>query len=328
MSDIVTATINETTDVIEVTISNEVGPANTLSIGTVSTGAAGSDAGATITGDAPDQTLSLTIPRGDKGETGTKGDTGSTGAKGDKGDQGEPGSGGGGGDSSDKLPLAGGTMDDGADIIFHNGSKLREGTTNAGLGGNKGIAQVCSIDYELKWEAGRLYVMGQDGFTIRVEQYGFSSVPTATDDSTKGYVVGSRRILDNGDAYACTDSTTDAAVWSLANSSVQTFGITVDGGGAVLTTGSKGFVTVPYDCTILNWYLAADQAGDVVIDVKRSGASIVGQGNAPTLTSAQSNNEAASAWASIAITAGDILEFVVTGTPTTLTRVNLVIKAS
>jgi len=116
---------------------------------------------------------------------------------------------------ADKLPLAGGTMDDGADIIFHNGSKLREGTTDAGLGGNKGIAQVCSIDYELKWEAGRLYVMGQDGFTIRVEQYGFSAVPTATDDATKGYVVGSRRILDNGDAYTCTDSTTDAAVWSL-----------------------------------------------------------------------------------------------------------------
>ena len=122
---------------------------------------------------------------------------------------------GGGGDSSDKLPLAGGTMDDGADIVFFNGSKLREGTTNAGLGGNKGIAQVCSIDYELKWEAGRLYVLQQDGFTIRVEQYGFSSVPTATDDATKGYVVGSRRILDNGDSYACTDSTTDAAVWSL-----------------------------------------------------------------------------------------------------------------
>ena len=52
------------------------GPANSLAIGTVSTGAAGSNASATITGTAPSQTLDLTIPRGDKGDTG---DTGATG---------------------------------------------------------------------------------------------------------------------------------------------------------------------------------------------------------------------------------------------------------
>jgi hypothetical protein len=46
------------------------GPANSLSIGTVTTGAAGSSASATITGTAPNQTLSLTIPRGDTGAQG------------------------------------------------------------------------------------------------------------------------------------------------------------------------------------------------------------------------------------------------------------------
>lgn len=40
------------------------GPVNTLSIGTVATGAAGTNAAATITGTAPRQTLNLTIPRG------------------------------------------------------------------------------------------------------------------------------------------------------------------------------------------------------------------------------------------------------------------------
>ena len=44
-----------------------VGPANTLTIGTVTTGAAGSSASATVTGAAPNQTLNLTIPRGDTG---------------------------------------------------------------------------------------------------------------------------------------------------------------------------------------------------------------------------------------------------------------------
>lgn len=43
------------------------GPANSLAIGSVTTGAAGSSAEATITGSAPSQTLNLTIPRGDAG---------------------------------------------------------------------------------------------------------------------------------------------------------------------------------------------------------------------------------------------------------------------
>lgn len=111
------------------------------------------------------------------------------------------------------LIAAGFTMDAGADINFANASRLREGLTDAGNGGAGGIAMVCSLDYEFKWEAGRLYVMGQDGFTIRVEQYGFTSVPTTTDDDTKGYIVGSRRILDDGSIYLCTDATEDAAVW-------------------------------------------------------------------------------------------------------------------
>ena len=46
------------------------GPANSLAIGTVTTGAEGSGAAAVITGTAPSQTLSLTIPVGATGATG------------------------------------------------------------------------------------------------------------------------------------------------------------------------------------------------------------------------------------------------------------------
>jgi len=48
----------------------EVGPPNVLTIGTVTTGAAGSAADADIFGAAPNQTLDLTIPRGDVGAPG------------------------------------------------------------------------------------------------------------------------------------------------------------------------------------------------------------------------------------------------------------------
>lgn len=98
-------------------------------------------------------------------------------------------------------------------ISLNNGSSLRKGSSDAGLGGYAGIAQFCSIGYELKWEAGRLYSIDQSGY-IRVEQYAFYP-PTAADDITKKYLVGSYRILDNGTTYICTDNTEAAAVWNL-----------------------------------------------------------------------------------------------------------------
>ena len=52
------------------------GPANTLAIGTVTKG---TEAAATITGTAPNQTLNLVLPKGDKGDKGATGETGATG---------------------------------------------------------------------------------------------------------------------------------------------------------------------------------------------------------------------------------------------------------
>ena len=100
-------------------------------------------------------------------------------------------------------------------IILDNGSLLRKGTIDAGYGGANGIAQICSVGYELKWEAGRLYVMGDGGTTIREVSHNFTTTPAATDDTSKGFIVGSRWILDDGDLYVCTDNTSMAAVWVL-----------------------------------------------------------------------------------------------------------------
>jgi len=63
-----------------INIAGDVGPANSLAIGSVTTGAAGSSASASITGTAPSQTLNLTIPRGN---TGVQGETGPQGVPGD-----------------------------------------------------------------------------------------------------------------------------------------------------------------------------------------------------------------------------------------------------
>ena len=105
------------------------------------------------------------------------------------------------------------SFDIGQGLFFNNGSLFREGTTDAGLGGVKGVAQICSIGYEIKWEAGRLYVMEQGGTQIRQSLYTFTNAPTGDDDDTKGYAVGSLWILDDNTVYVCSDATTGAAVW-------------------------------------------------------------------------------------------------------------------
>lgn len=112
-----------------------------------------------------------------------------------------------------------------------------------------------------------------------------------------------------------------------SNSLIRAPGITVDGGGSVLTVGSKGYLTVPYTGTIAKWYMAADVSGSVVIDVVRGGTSIVGAGNKPTLAGDKAISASAADWTSNAITADDIIEFKVSSAAT-ITRVNLVMKVN
>jgi hypothetical protein len=60
--------------------------------------------------------------------------------------------------------------------------------------------------------------MEQDGFTIRDVTHNLTFVPQVTDDSTKGFVVGSRWSLDDGTVYECSDATIGAAVWTVVSS--------------------------------------------------------------------------------------------------------------
>ena len=125
-------------------------------------------------------------------------------------------------------------------LLFANTSRLREGTIDAGLGGTKGVAQICAVGYELKWEAGRLYVMDGNGLFIRQSLYNFATIPTVTDDVTKGYAVGSLWTLDDGTIYVCSDASSGVAVWAIGGiptlqqvtdvGSTTTVGVTVDNG--------------------------------------------------------------------------------------------------
>lgn len=179
-----------------------------------------------------------------------------------------------GGDTSNLVPYTGATSDvdlgtndlifgAGAGILLGNGSRLREGTIDAGFGGTKGISQICAVGYELKWEAGRLYVMDGNGVLIRHSLYNFTTVPSINDDDSKGYYVGSLWTLDDGTTYICTDSTTGAATWDLYYSMIPSLQQVTDNNSITTNT-----ITV----------------GDVTADFSELGASAIGVQNAVTGT--------------------------------------------
>jgi hypothetical protein len=94
--------------------------------------------------------------------------------------------------------------------------------------------------------------------------------------------------------------------------------VSLDGGGAVLLTGTYGYFTAVTAGTITKWYITGDVSGSVVVDVLRSGTSIIGgSGNKPTLTSATTNNAAPTSWTSTAIAVGDVISWQITSVTTT-----------
>jgi hypothetical protein len=112
---------------------------------------------------------------------------------------------------------------------------------------------------------------------------------------------------------------------------VEEFGISIDGAGVVITTGSKGYTRIKYAATITAWTVLANQSGSIEIDVRKCNyegfpttTSIAGT-ELPTLSSEQKNEDTDLTTWTTAVTAGDIIEFVVNSVAT-VTRVNLIIK--
>jgi len=113
----------------------------------------------------------------------------------------------------------------------------------------------------------------------------------------------------------------------------QSLTFVVDGGGSVITTGSKGYVEVPFDGTINRVTVLGDQSGSIVVDIKKSTysgfpttSSIVASAP-PTLSSAQKSQDSTLTGWTTAITAGDVLEYSVTSA-STVTRVTVSLRVS
>ena len=108
-------------------------------------------------------------------------------------------------------------------------------------------------------------------------------------------------------------------------------GVTIDGNGSVITSGSKGYRRMAGSWTITAWSLIADVSGTVSFTIKKcttgefpTTASIVAAAN-PALSSQQLNSSSSLGTWTVAIADGDILEWVIDASPTpaTITRVTL-----
>ena len=110
----------------------------------------------------------------------------------------------------------------------------------------------------------------------------------------------------------------------------NTIGVTVDGGGSALTTGVKGYITVPYNCTIISAITLADVSGSVVFDVWKDTyanypptvADTITASAKPTISSATKATDSTLTGWTTTCTAGDVLGFNV-DSATTITRATL-----
>ena len=146
----------------------------------------------------------------------------------------------GGGGGGDYLPLAGGTMDANASIIWGNASAIREA-------GAQGLEIECSVGYRWQWVAGRMILRQINSGQIQRVLAIDGVTPGDTEDISEGFIVGTRWETQDGTIYECTDSTDSAAVWeNITPIPISTPGIAYVNSGGDDSTGAIGDPSKPY----------------------------------------------------------------------------------
>lgn len=134
---------------------------------------------------------------------------------------------------------------------------------------------------------------------------------------------------------ASTSATNAAASAAIATAASGTaVGYTIDGGGAVITTGVAGpGLVVPCNCTINSVTLIADVSGSAVIDILKSTyagfppVSSICASAKPTLSSAQKSQDTTLTGWTTSVSAGDILYFNVNSC-STITAVTVALRVT
>jgi hypothetical protein len=106
----------------------------------------------------------------------------------------------------------------------------------------------------------------------------------------------------------------------------------IDGGGSPITTGVKGYLTIPFSCTITQVTVLSTVSGSIVIDIWKDSygnfppvdADSITSATPPTLSGAVSSQDVTLTNWIKTITAGDVLAYNVdSATTVTLVTVSL-----
>jgi hypothetical protein len=100
-------------------------------------------------------------------------------------------------------------------------------------------------------------------------------------------------------------------------SSAGVLSFMIDGGGAVVTTGVKGYIEIPFACTINKWTLLGDVTGSAVIDIWKDTytnypptvTDTITASAKPTITSSTKGQSSTLTGWTTSVAAGDILAF-------------------
>ncbi len=122
-------------------------------------------------------------------------------------------------------------------------------------------------------------------------------------------------ILANQIITVIYDGTNFQMVGSASPVNVLSISFIVDGGGSVISTGIKGDLEIPFDCTISEVTLLADQTGSIVLDIWKdtyanypptASESITASAKPTITTDIKSKDSTLTGWG-LSISAGDTL---------------------
>ena len=110
------------------------------------------------------------------------------------------------------------------------------------------------------------------------------------------------------------DGTNEADVDTVLTSSLE---FVIDGGGDVISTGVAGDLQVPFDCTILEAVLLADQSGSIQVDIWKDTyanfpptvADTITASAVPAISASTKDQDSTLTGWTVAVSSGDILRF-------------------
>lgn len=164
-----------------------------------------------------------------------------------------------------------------------------------------------------------------------MSQLSKATFETTYQNSSGTFADNTTRQITEADMRQFADDIADSTLF--LDDAYDSLQFVIDGGGSAITTGVKGDLIIPYNCTVLGWDVLADTSGSIVVDVWKdtyanyppTGADTITGTEKPTITSASKNQDTAlSSWTT-SLTRNDILRFNVDSC-TTITRVTLNIR--